>query len=341
MAHPDPKVIQAKRQMAHPVRRGPFSPASSGLFSLLPNTSDPGIYGAAARFVARLKPGQGRRRWLLVALAVLVAAGALAASLPGGLIYKASASPSPDLAANVVPADPTVSQGPSTAVASAAATDPTPDASPTAPATPSATPTMGPTVSPTAAPPTKPVVKIYPFVALGDSLTSGYGDPGPAWPVRLDKEDANLTLAHNAGVVGDRTADMWYRLNSDVFAYKPNVLFILGGTNDLGHGYGVSATISNLKAIILAARAKSIRIFVLTIPPDSYQGMADKIDTLNAAIVHLANIYQIVVIDIHAALSTTSGVFVPAYTVDGLHFSAAGAQRVADTIYARIHRLGY
>jgi lysophospholipase L1-like esterase len=338
MAHPDPKVIQAKRQMAHPVRRGPFSPASSGLFSLLPNTSDPGIYGAAARFVARLKPGQGRRRWLLVALAVLVAAGALAASLPGGWIDKASASPSPDLAANVAPVDPTVSRAPSTATTSP---DPTPDASPTETATPSATPTMGPTVSPTPAPPTKPVVKIYPFVALGDSLTSGYGDPGPAWPVRLDKEDANLTLAHNSGVVGDRTADMWYRINSDVFAYNPNVLFILGGTNDLGHGYGVSATISNLKAIILAARAKSIRIFMLTIPPDSYPSMADKIDTLNAAIVHLANIYQIVVIDIHAALSTTSGVFVPAYTVDGLHFSAAGAQRVADTIYARIHRLGY
>jgi lysophospholipase L1-like esterase len=338
MAHPDPKVIQAKRQMAHPVRRGPFSPASSGLFSLLPNTSDPGIYGAAARFVARLKPGQGRRRWLLVALAVLVAAGALAASLPGGWIDKASASPSPDLAANVAPVDPTVSRAPSTATTSP---DPTPDASPTETATPSATPTMGPTVSPTPAPPTKPVVKIYPFVALGDSLTSGYGDPGPAWPVRLDKEDANLTLAHNSGVVGDRTADMWYRINSDVFAYNPNVLFILGGTNDLGHGYGVSATISNLKAIILAARAKSIRIFMLTIPPDSYPSMADKIDTLNAAIVHLANIYQIVVIDIHAALSTTSGIFVPAYTVDGLHFSAAGAQRVADTIYARIHRLGY
>jgi lysophospholipase L1-like esterase len=338
MAHPDPKVIQAKRQMAHPVRRGPFSPASGGLFSLLPNTSDPGIYGAAARFVARLKPGQGRRRWLLVALAVLVAAGALAASLPGGWIDKASASPSPDLAANVAPVDPTVSRAPSTATTSP---DPTPDASPTETATPSATPTMGPTVSPTPAPPTKPVVKIYPFVALGDSLTSGYGDPGPAWPVRLDKEDANLTLAHNSGVVGDRTADMWYRINSDVFAYNPNVLFILGGTNDLGHGYGVSATISNLKAIILAARAKSIRIFMLTIPPDSYPSMADKIDTLNAAIVHLANIYQIVVIDIHAALSTTSGVFVPAYTVDGLHFSAAGAQRVADTIYARIHRLGY
>jgi lysophospholipase L1-like esterase len=338
MAHPDPKVIQAKRQMAHPVRRKPFAASSSGLASLLPNTSDPGIYGAAARFVARLTPRAGRRRGLVVVLAVLVVAAVLAASLPGGLIDRASASPSPDPAANVMPADPTVSKGPSTAVTSP---DPTPDATPTATATASATPTMGPTINPTPAPPTKLVVPIYTFVALGDSLTSGYGDPGPAWPVRLDSEDTNLRLLHNSGVVGDRTADMWYRLNSDVFAYKPNVLFILGGTNDLGHGYGVSATISNLKAIILAARARSIRIFMMTIPPDSYPSMAGKIDSLNAAIVHLANIYRIVVIDIHAALSTSSGVFVPAYTVDGLHFSAAGAQRVANTIYARIHRLGY
>jgi len=338
MAHPNPKVIQAKRQMAHQVRRRPVKPASSGLASLLPNTSDPGIYGAGARFVARLKPGPGRRRGLLVVLAVLVAAGALAAGLPGRWNDPTSAGASPDLAANVAPVDPTASSTPSSAMTSP---DPTPSASATATATASATPAMGPTINPTPAPPTKLVVPIYTFVALGDSLTSGYGDPGPAWPVRLDAEDANLRLVHNSGVVGDRTADMWYRINKDVFAYNPNVLFILGGTNDLGRGYGESATISNLKAIILAARARSIRIFMMTIPPDSYPSMASKIDSLNAAIIHLANIYRIVVIDIHATLSTSSGVFVPAYTVDGLHFSAAGAQVVANTIYARIHRLGY
>ena len=337
MAHPDPKVTQAKRQMAHPVRRRPLEPAKGGLRGLLPNTSDPGLYGASARLVARLKPERRRHRWLVVALALVVTAAVLAASLPGAWNRTASASPSLDLAANA-PVDPTHSPTASVSTsAESASPDPTPSASPSA----SASATMGPLVTPTAAPPTKAVVKIYSFVALGDSLTSGYGDPGPAWPVRLDAEDANLTLAHNSGVVGDKTADMWYRLNKDVFAYNPNVLFILGGTNDLGRGYGQSATISNLKAIILAARAKSIRIFILTIPPDSYSGMASKIDDLNAAIVHLANNYRIVVIDIHAALSTSSGVFVPKYTVDGLHFSAAGAQVVANTVYARIHPLGY
>jgi lysophospholipase L1-like esterase len=335
MAHPDPKVIQAKRQMAHPVRRKPLTPPSGGLAALLPNTSDPGLYGASARFVARLKPRQGRRRWLAVAMAAVVVAAALAAGMPGGWSGAASASPSPDLA-NGAPVDPTHSPTPSIS-ADPASPDPTPSAAPSA----SATPTMGPTITPPAAPPTKPVIKIFTFVTLGDSLTSGYGDPGPAWPVRLDAEDANLRLVHNSGVVGDKTADMWNRLNKDVFAYDPNVLFILGGTNDLGHGYGESATISNLKAIILAARAKSIHIFMMTIPPDSYAGMAGKIDSLNAAIVHLANDYRIVVIDIHAALSTASGVYVPKYTVDGLHFSAAGAQVVANTVYARIHRLGY
>jgi hypothetical protein len=167
MAHPDPKVIQAKRQMAHPVRRKPLAASSGGLVSLLPNTSDPGIYGAAARFVARLTPRAGRRRGLVVVLAVLVVAAVLAASLPGGWIDPASASPSPDPAANVVPVDPTVSRGPSTAVTSTAVTstavtspDPTPDATPSATATASATPIVGPTVNPTPAPPTKLVVPI-------------------------------------------------------------------------------------------------------------------------------------------------------------------------------------
>jgi lysophospholipase L1-like esterase len=69
--------------------------------------------------------------------------------------------------------------------------------------------------------------------------------------------------------------------------------------------------------------------------------MAANIDSLNAAIIHLANSYKIVYIDIHAALSTTTGVYVSKYTSDGLHFSDLGAQTVATTIYGRIHRLGY
>ncbi len=67
---------------------------------------------------------------------------------------------------------------------------------------------------------------------------------------------------------------MLARLKSDVFAYKPEVLFIMGGTNDLGQNISQATTIANLRAIIVAASAKGIRIDLMTIPPDAYPDMA-------------------------------------------------------------------
>jgi lysophospholipase L1-like esterase len=142
-------------------------------------------------------------------------------------------------------------------------------------------------------------------------------------------------------VPGNVTSQMLDRENSDVFSFNPEVMFLLGGTNDLGKYVSLATAIANLRAIIVAARAKGIHIFMLNLPPNSYQGMADQINSWNAAILHLANSYSIVMIDIHAVLSTSTGVYISKYTVDGLHFSAAGAQLVANTIYARIHRSGY
>jgi lysophospholipase L1-like esterase len=69
--------------------------------------------------------------------------------------------------------------------------------------------------------------------------------------------------------------------------------------------------------------------------------MAADIDALNAAITNLGNAYKLIVIDIHTPLSTSTGVYAPMYTVDGLHFSDLGAQTVANTVYARIHRYGF
>jgi len=179
-------------------------------------------------------------------------------------------------------------------------------------------------------------------VALGDSLTSGYNNPGPAWPSRLDGEDANLSLAHNAGIPGDTTAGMLPRLDRDVFAYDPGVLFVLGGTNDIGHYSNYSTILANLKAIIVKAQAKKIKVFLITVPPNSSSSMRDSIDTLNAYLQHLANTYKIYLIDIHTPLTSSSnGLILAKYTVDGLHFNDAGAQVVANTIYNRIHRLGY
>ena len=329
MAHLSPKVAQSKAHMAHPIRRDPLRSAGGAIAGLVPDSSGAGVGGSSARFLERVTPRSKRGRGLAVLAAVLIVAVAVSASLPGGWAAAASASPSADLAANVTPVDPTDSITPSPS------DSPSEDPSPSQFASPSQS--SPPTPKPTPAPAKTP--RIYKFVALGDSLTAWPSDN--PWPSRLDAEDANLRLANNAGVPGDTTADMLARANSDVFAYKPDVLFILGGTNDLGHGISQSITISHIRSLIIGSRSRGVRVFLILVPPSSSSGSAGPIGSLNAAITHLGNIYTLVVIDIYTPLSGSNGLYQSRYTSDGLHFSALGAQVVANTIYARIHRLGY
>lgn len=322
MAYPDPRLARTSRQMARPMQHRWLRRMRRLLRGLVPMGRVPSLGSAPS--------GGSRARDLAVVLALLLAATALTASLPGGSTGSPTPSPSPSLVAVLTTPDPTATETPTATPTE----DPTPTTTPTATPRPTPTPTKAP-AKPKATP------RVYSFVALGDSLTSGYNNPGPAWPVRLDGEDANLTLAHNAGIPGDTTAGMLARLDRDVFAYNPGVLFLLGGTNDIGHDYTYAAIIANLKAIIVKAQAKKIKVFLITVPPNSSTAMRASIDTLNASLQHLANTYRIYLIDIHTPLSGSNGLILSKYTVDGLHFNDAGAQLVANTIYNRIHRLGY
>jgi lysophospholipase L1-like esterase len=278
--------------------------------------------------ISRVLPARQRHRDLALVIVFILVASAVAASVPGGWAGAvSSAAPSPLMAA--ISGDSATSSGSITATA-------TPTALPILPAGPW-TPTQPPTPKPTPVPTRAP--RTYTFVALGDSLTAW--PVGGTWAQRLDLLDANLRLIGNAGVPGNVTSQMLSRENSDVFARQPEVMFLLGGTNDVGQRISQAATVANLRSIVLAARAKKITVFMMTIPPNSYSGMAASINSLNAQIVHIANTYKIVCIDIHKALATTTGVYISKYTSDGLHFSDLGAQKVAATVYARIHRLGY
>jgi len=288
-----------------------------------------GAAGRLGHLGRRLIPREPHRREFAAVLILILIACTVSASLPGvWAAHPAPSDPGDQAAANLNPVDPSAS--PSDPIDSF---EPLPTDVPTyTPPGPSAVlpngPTPVPTPTPTKAPKPTPR-KVYTFVALGDSLTSGYGDPGPSWPSRLDTQDPYLRLLHNAGVPGDVTAQMRNRLSSDVLAYKPDVVFVMGGTNDIGH------------YISAATKAKGITVVLMTIPPDSYPAWAGQINSLNSQIVHLANSYVLAVVDVHAALSTSDGVYVDKYTVDGVHFSALGAQVVANTVQARVKRYGW
>ena len=103
------------------------------------------------------------------------------------------------------------------------------------------------------------------IVALGDSLTVGYGLPeSQAYPALLqrviDAEGYSFEV-ENAGVSGDTSAGGLRRLD---WALQGNVriLIVALGGNDALRGLSVADMKSNLSAIIERARSRSVTIIL-------------------------------------------------------------------------------
>lgn len=88
------------------------------------------------------------------------------------------------------------------------------------------------------------------IVALGDSLTRGYGMVAPGKNfVTFLSEDLKIPII-NAGKTGDTTSDALVRLNSDVIDKNPDVVMILLGGNDYFEGKSVEVIEANIETII-------------------------------------------------------------------------------------------
>ena len=185
------------------------------------------------------------------------------------------------------------------------------------------------------------------FIVLGDSLSAWEFAPGSttpdtdgAWPAVLAREDPQLVLARNAGIPGNTTAQMLARLGRDVLGYNPDVLFLLGGTNDVGTNVREMDTIANVRLIVDVAKEAGITVVLLTVPPANGQ-YGDKRQArlaLNADYAALAQEEGILLVDAAATLSTPDGCLAGEYSAyDGLHLSGRGAQAVADAVERALH----
>lgn len=103
-------------------------------------------------------------------------------------------------------------------------------------------------------------------VALGDSLTAGYGlNPGQSVPSQLARilsERGFLLQMQNAGVSGDTTAGGLRRLDW-ILASKPDIVMVALGANDAMRGYNPSVTRANLDAILTKLRARNIKVLLV------------------------------------------------------------------------------
>jgi acyl-CoA thioesterase-1 len=111
------------------------------------------------------------------------------------------------------------------------------------------------------------------IVALGDSLTAGFGVAAEeAWPAlveaRLRREGYPYRVV-NAGASGDTTAGGLRRVDW-VLRNRPEVAVVALGANDGLRGLGTDAMRANLLAIVERLRAAGARVLVagMEVPPN-------------------------------------------------------------------------
>jgi acyl-CoA thioesterase-1 len=116
----------------------------------------------------------------------------------------------------------------------------------------------GPASQPSSPEPDVPVI-----LALGDSLTEGYGvPPEQSWPARLQARLAESGYPHrvvNAGVSGDTSAGGLARMDW-LMRQRVDILIVALGANDGLRGLDPEATRTNLAAIIERSQARGATV---------------------------------------------------------------------------------
>jgi acyl-CoA thioesterase I len=175
-------------------------------------------------------------------------------------------------------------------------------------------------------------------VALGDSLTAGYGLPGAdAFPSRLQQALADKGVAVkivNAGVSGDTTAGGLVRLDWSVPDGTDAVILELGA-NDALRGFDPAVTRKALDAILgrLTARKIPVLLCGMLAPPNlgTEYGRA-----FNAIYPDLAAQYGAILYPFFLAGVAAD----PALNQrDGLHPTAAGVAVIVERILPAVEQL--
>lgn len=125
------------------------------------------------------------------------------------------------------------------------------------------------------------------IVALGDSLTAGYGmESGQDFATKLQERliaDGIPATVNNAGVSGDTSAGGLSRVDWAVEGDpKPNLVVVALGANDMLRGVDPSVTKKNLAAILDKLKEKKIPVLLAGMRSPSnlgpfYQGKFDRI----------------------------------------------------------------
>ncbi|MCX6136476.1 MAG: GDSL-type esterase/lipase family protein [Ignavibacteriales bacterium] len=161
------------------------------------------------------------------------------------------------------------------------------------------------------------------ILMLGDSITAGF-DTGKYFP-------AYDVL--NEGISGDNTDLVIARLHRDVIAQKPDVIFILIGTNDMASLFPNEKTLSNFETILseIQRALPAAKVFVQSILPtrELENRPISRIEFLNNAIRSIVLEKGAQFLDLTKEFTGRDGQIPVEWSEDGLHLTDKGYDRWA------------
>lgn len=188
------------------------------------------------------------------------------------------------------------------------------------------------------------------FLAFGDSITAGavssfdnvfvMGDEAWSYPRVLQ---VNLNASHapqvftmlNAGVPGETARVGVDRMPGVLNSFRPQVVLLLEGINDLNFGVSIEQTAANVLQMVQIARLFNCTVLVAMMPQTYHSTYpngevrtqsAEKIVPFNNEVRRLvAGMPNVYIVDVYAAFGNNQ-----AYMGnDGLHPTPSGYQRMA------------
>lgn len=178
-------------------------------------------------------------------------------------------------------------------------------------------------------------------LALGDSLTEGYGLPPeqgfvPQLQAWLAAQGQEVTLI-NAGVSGDTTAGGLSRTDWSLTPEVAAMIVNLGG-NDMLRGIDPAVARANLDGILAKAKARNLPVLLVTLQAPGNYG-ADYKTAFDAMYPALADRYAAVLSPPYFAAVTdpATGLLDPALMqADGIHPNADGVKKAVAALGPKV-----
>jgi lysophospholipase L1-like esterase len=187
------------------------------------------------------------------------------------------------------------------------------------------------------------------WAMIGDSILNATGAAVDQFPVLVGRHYG--TSVSNLGVSGETTVNIAARYASAALSLSPSLVLIEGGTNDessLGSSAPIKAQLlANYTAMLTANQSAGIRSVVMLIPPATTKSNSrmQVHDDWNISLAALAATYSAAVCDPrpYVGLFRSGGDagnlwdIATAYDLDGIHFTAAGQQRLSECVIDAIN----